>query len=147
MSANQERNNVSYRPLWWLAGTGLSLFVIGLCILAENEAFIAATSSWWSKVGFLLVALSMFIFFTIPGALLAVRLPWGVIWRLRVEQLRFVHPRLYGLALVWAGLVCSGSIGANLFVPLFTSIPYSVLAMELVALAPVFALMLFDRRR
>jgi hypothetical protein len=132
--------------MWWLYGSGIALFAIDLFILSVNLSSRTAPSSWWPKVGFLLVALAVFAAVTIPGALLAMRHPWGACFRVLAEQ-RYAHPRFYGLAQVWAGLVVSGSMGANLFAPLFASLPYWVLAMYLAALAPLLTLYLFDRRR
>ncbi|MGZ6361325.1 MAG: hypothetical protein ACXWP0_06525 [Ktedonobacterales bacterium] len=112
------------------------------------SVFSFATRSW-TKVGFLLEALSGLAFLTLPGVLLALHHPWGAAYRLRVEQ-RFAHPRLVGLATIWAGLVLS-SIGVIPFVAdPFSFTRYSWMwlpALGAVALAPLLALNLFDRRR
>jgi hypothetical protein len=100
-------------------------------------------------VGFLLIALSGFVLLAIPGALAALRHPWGAVFRLMLEE-RYAHPRLAGLAEVWAGVVVSGWLGAISFLQFPFSLGLGVvltLAVGLVALAPLLAIMRFDPRR
>jgi len=99
-------------------------------------------------VGFLLIALSLFVFMAIPGALVALRHPWGAVYRLALEE-RYAHPRLAGLAEVWAGVVVSGWLGVISLLQFPFSVGLGVvltLAVGLVVLAPLLATMRFDRR-
>ncbi len=145
MSSRQDRSDGSNRPMMWIYGTGIVLCCTGIFI-GLVSVFSFATRSW-TKVGFLLEALSGLALLTIPGALLALRHPWGAVRHLHVEQRRFAHPRLVGLAEVWAGLVIS-ALGAIPFVAdIYPLLLYWLLPVGLVALAPLLALYLFDRRR
>lgn len=145
MSPSQDATDVRYRPMWWLYGTGFALFVIGMGIVIVSRY--SGPARPWDKVGLVVEILSGFAFLIIPGALLVARHPWGDGVRLLAER-HYAHPRLYGLVAVWAGLVLSVSMGALMFAPDPVSAPgYVTLAELLVALTPVFAFLLFDRRR
>lgn len=149
------------RPMTWIYATGVVLgwtgFLIGTWV-GHLPSSGTSTPPWFTA-GTVLVALSMFVFFTVPGAMLVTRHPWAGAERLLAER-QYAHPRLLGLTQVWAGLVLSGSTGASLFAPdPFTS-PYvenwsiwtivwvlAIIAAVLVAFAPLLAFVLFDRRR
>lgn len=144
MSSRQSRSNVSYRPLWWLCGTGFALFVIGMFIVRLSLSSSATES--WVRVGVFVAMLCGVPIFIIPGTLLAVQHPWGATFSLLTEH--YAHPRLFGLALAWSGLVLSGGTGVLLFALDPLSAPrYLPLAELPVGLAPLLALALFDRRR
>src|SRR5260221_1114793 len=132
------------RPvLLWLA-VGLALSGTGTLIaLVSPPSGVTGLT-----VGFLLSALSGFVFVAIPGALVALRHPWGAGFRLVLEE-RYAHPRLVGLAEVWAGVVLSGGLGAISLLQYPFSLGLGVvltLAVVLVALAPLLAITRFDRR-
>lgn len=151
MSSNQDRSDVNRRPMMWIYGTGFVLLLPGFLITLVTPP----SPVTWSRarVGIVLVALSALAILTIPGVLLAMRHPWRAVYRR--------HPRLYGLAEVWAGLVLSGSMSAILLVPdPFSPAPYwlpasnwflalgvPALAVALVTLASLMAFYLFDCRR
>jgi hypothetical protein len=144
------------RPMQWFCEIGLSLLMAGSLIAAASPA-----ASAWATVGLLLMMLSLFVLSAVIGALLALRHPWGACFRVLVER-HYAHPRLVGLAVVWAGLVTSSLMGAILYLarPPFPSAldaadgwkwllagGVAALALFLIALAPLLALALFDRRR
>ncbi len=140
---------IDIRPLLWVDGVGVALLLTGILLVAISSA----VGIWlWATVGFFLIALSVLFFAVIPGALVALRHPWGDIFRQTLEK-RYAHPRLAGLAEVWFGLVIMGALGATalaLLVPLpFSLGEYGLLAIAvvLVALAPMLAIILFDRHR
>lgn len=161
MSSSQSRDNVNYRPMWWIYGTGLVLLFTGFLILSQIDHLSLTASGTWLlfEAGMFLMGLS-FIILTIPAALAAVRHPWGDAYRLAAER-HYAHSRLVGLAQVWCGLVLSGIMAALIFVStpapsfLFTedwwkgllALGLALLAAFLVAFAPLLALYLFDRRR
>lgn len=129
----------------WLWGTGLVLVLLGFLI-----AFVSPPSAaTWSaeKVGFLIASLGLHPILTITGALVALRHPWGGGFR-RVMSGRFAHPRAAGCADIWAGLLLSGCLDILLFAPV--ELPFAIVvtfAAGLIALAPLLALLLFDRPR
>jgi hypothetical protein len=150
MSSSQDWSDVNRRPMKWIYGTACVLFLSGMVFSVWMSLSSSATWSSRSKVGlFLLEALFIFTVLTLPGMLLAFRHPWGAFLRLQVEQQRFAHPRLYGMAVVWASLVLiSDRARVRLFIPgSFASILDWLPVMPLVAIAPFLALYLFDRRR
>ena len=144
---------VDIRPLLWVDGAGVALLLTGILLVAISSA----VGIWlWATMGLFLIALSVLFFAVIPGALVALRHPWGDIFRQTLEK-RYVHSRLAGLAEVWFGLVMMGALGATALA-LLVPLPFSlgedgllaiaaVLAVVLVALAPMLAIILFDRRR
>ncbi len=154
MWSRQGRNRVSYRPLWWVYVTvpAALLFVIGMCIiivsLSSGPVKLSGGPIWsWTKVGLVLLVVGGFSPIVIEGVLLAMRHPWGAGFRMHAER-HLAHPRLFGVAEVWGSLVFIGGIGVYLFVPDPLSVrPYLPLAMLLLALTPLLALLLFDRRR
>jgi hypothetical protein len=125
----------------------LALIGMGILIVSVSPP---STAMWsWETAGFLLVALGILVFAAAPGALVAQHHSWGTAFRRLLEE-RFAHPRLAGLAEVWAGLVLSGWVAATTLL----RVPFSpelaamlTLAMGAVAFAPMLALNLFDRRR
>lgn len=147
--------NVYPRPMRLFCEIDLCLIMVGIIIW-----MVYPSSSVWSKVGVLLWILSLSAYFAVPGAFLAMGHPWGDFLR-KVLERRFAHPRLAGLAMAWFGLIMSGG-GASLFLlqaPLshffFETMIWwqgvlayflMLLAAGLVALAPILALDLFDRR-
>lgn len=109
----QDWGNVQFRhiqPTLWICGASFVLFVIGVLIIV---------SAWsWRSVGGVFVMLSLFVAIATPGALLAMDSPWGAFFRLLVMEVwRYSHPRLYGLTIVWTGLVLSGGMGVIFFAP------------------------------
>jgi hypothetical protein len=129
--------------LLWLA-VSLALVGTGTRIVLVSPP----SGGTWLTVGFLLVAQSGFVLLAIPGALVALRHPWGAVFRLVTEE-RYAHPRLAGLAEVWGGVVLSGWLGAISLLQFPFSLGLGVvltLAVGLVALAPLQAIVLFDRR-
>ncbi len=150
MSSSQDRSDVSYRPMRWIYGTGIALFLSGIVFSVWMSQSSSATQSSWSNTGlFLFEALFSFTFFTLPGVLVAFRHPWGAAFRLQLEQQRVAHPRLFSVAVVWASLVLiSDRAMVRHFIPdVFASISDRLPVMPLVAFAPLVALSLFDRRR
>lgn len=98
-------------------------------------------------------ALSFFFILVAPGALVVLHRPSpGVLPTFSLDH-RFVHPRLAGLAWIWAGLILAGSFASMTFLPytIFESlsVPWveaAGLATGAVATAPLIALLIFDRR-
>src|SRR5260221_11559346 len=91
-----------FRPvLLWLA-VGLALSGTGTLIALVSPP----SGGTWLTVGFLLIALSGFVFVAIPGALVALRHPCVAGFRL-VLDVRYAHLRLDGLDEGWAGVVLS----------------------------------------
>lgn len=144
-------SDVWHRPMTWIyAGLVLAWTVLFIVIWINRPPSSAISPRSLLKAVVFLWALSMFVMYAVRGALLALRHPRGAADRLLVER-RYAHPRLQGLAMMWAGLVLSGSISALLFV----ADPFSSLAdganwwivAGLVTFAPLIALALFDRPR
>jgi MFS family permease len=103
---------VDIRPTAWILGTGCALVIAGLLIALVSPY---SSSTWsWQKVGFLLVALGLFVFTTVLGALEVLGHPWGVATRRTTKQ-RFRHPRLAALVLVWMGIWAPSLLVATLF--------------------------------
>ncbi len=154
MWSRQGRNYINYRPMWWVyvTVTAALLFVIGMCIvivsLSSGPVKLSAGPIWsWTKVGLVFLMIGGLSPIIIEGMLLAMRHPWGTGFRMHAER-HLAHPRLFGVAEVWGSLVLIGGMGVYLFVPDLLSVrPYLPQAMLLLALAPLLALFLFDRRR
>ena len=150
------------RPMRWVFRTGIVLLVTGFIIVLWNLSKLMPSSATesWIKVGFILVAVSSFVIFSIPGALILINFPgWGAAAYGSESERRIVHPRLWGLAYIWARLVINGCVGAMPFVPgpfsstgnwsnwsLKLAWGVVLIAAALVAEAPLLALRLFDRR-
>lgn len=139
------------RPWLWIGGAGLALIVVGVFIGFVSPPSAAPWS--WTTVASLLAALGMFVAVAIPGALVALRLPWGDGLRLALEK-GYARPRLLGLAAAWAGLVLIGWAGVtrllgspNVVGFLQNIFPGFPLVVGLVAAVPLLAIVLFDRRR
>lgn len=150
---------IDVRPLW-LATAGFALLGMGVLILviASGIDTGSAIGVAWSNVAFVAVAvvlgLSLIFLCLIPGALVALRHPWGDVY-LRVSGPPFAHPRLFGLTLVWTGLLMSGVMGAYIFlsasawsdVVVFSRTIAILLAIGIVAVVPLAAVLLLDRGR
>ncbi len=120
----------------WLGDTGSAAGVSW-----QNVVFVAAA---------VVVGLSLIFLSIIPGALLAVRHPWADAY-LHLSGPPFAHPRLFGLTLVWAGLLLTGAMGATI---LLSASAWSwagtlaiLLAIFVVAVVPPAAVLLLDRGR
>ncbi len=146
--------NVYPRPMRLFCEIDLFLIMVSLIISSVSRY-----SSVWFTVGFFLLILSLSAYIAVPGALVAIGHPWGDFF-LKLWERRFAHPRRVGLAFVWLGLIVSGG-GASLFLLqarlshfFFETMIWwqgvlayfsALLAAGLVAIAPLFALDLFDR--
>jgi hypothetical protein len=101
MSLSQDQSDVSYRPMRWIYGTGIALFLSGIVFSVWMNLSSSDTRSSLFRTGlFLFEVLFTFTIFTLPGVLVAFRHPWGAAFRLQLEQQRIAHPRLYGVAAV-----------------------------------------------
>ncbi len=141
--------NMYPKPLAWFCLINIILLIVGFILSA------IPSHSVWFTVGFFLTFLAPSALFATVGILLAIRHPWGAFFHLRLGR-RFAHPRLVGLAMVWAALALLGMVGATVFVATahalvaaasprwFAWYPFTA---SVVAIAPLFALLLFDRRR
>ncbi len=129
----------------WLFGAGCVLALLGMLIALMSPPSAAMWSGF--TVGFLILSLAFHLLLTIPGALVALRHPWGGGFR-RLLGERFAHPRIAGCTEIWAGLLFSCSVGILAFAPIEqlygTVVTFGVI---MVAIAPFVALALFDRRR
>lgn len=141
---------VAIRPLLWIVGVGLALFVAGVVIASVSPISAALWS--WETVASLLSSLGLFVVLAIPGALVALRHPWGDGLRLALEK-RYAHPRLLGLLAALAGLAQLGVWAATYLIQ-FPSTPGvgevltpAVGLVEVATLGALLALGLFDRRR
>jgi hypothetical protein len=138
------------RPKVWVKGIGATLAITSLVIVVKCLWPLppsAGTQSWLA-VAIIVAGLGMFVQLAVPGALVALRHPWGADYLLDWEQ-SHAHVRAYGLVYVWAGVVMpSGWITAFVIIPSYRS-PFSLLSLAatLVAFAPMLGLTLFDRRR
>jgi hypothetical protein len=124
-------------PLVVMYGTGIALGLTG-------EALILLGPWSWKHAGFLLIAVGACIITILPVALEVLLHPWAL---QGVEQ-HYKHPRLLGLASVWAGMVVLGW-GSVMFLqwpPSYAPVPFTG-AIFLVGLGPLYAMLLFDRRR
>jgi hypothetical protein len=129
--------------LLWSRDVAVAGAYTAFLIAAVNFPFTATWSR--QKGGFLgLLSLACAVV-AIPGALVALRHP-VVAAILRAQEQRFNHPRLFGLAQVWAGIVVSGWLSAMVLL-----LPYPPVALTyavfLAGLGPMYATLLFDRRR
>lgn len=102
MSSSQNRSDGSNRPMMWIKGTGGVLFVVGFLITVITAADILVGTWPWAKAGAFLMALSLFVLFTIPGALLAMRHRWVAGYG---SMLAPHYPQLGGLAEAWIGTI------------------------------------------
>lgn len=150
-----------YVPMFWIYGTGGTLLVIACLVLLVSASTVnppPADSTWmwqtlgvWQTLGFLLLSLSLFVFSVIPGALIVMRHPWGVVFFVMAAE-RYAHPRLVGATEVLIGIVCSVGMSAVLFAPnsfLFTSSGLIACALTVVVLGTIvlfLTLYLLDRR-
>jgi hypothetical protein len=130
-------------PIVWIREVGAALLLVGALIALTNPASTAAWSAW--KAGLLLVALGLFVFAGVPGALLALRHPWATRSLKTVTQ-SFTYPRLVGLAELWASAVVPGWLSAKLLLQVHDPLMAITYAVFLVGLGPMLALLLFDRR-
>jgi hypothetical protein len=136
---------VASRPMVWILGTACALVGTGLLIVWTNPASTATRS--WQTAGTLLIALGIFVFIAIPGALEALGHPWAAAMRRPLEQ-RFNHPRLLGLAQVWAGVLVPGWLSVMILVQLPASfVPITSAVLPVGGLGPLYAIVLFDHRR
>jgi len=150
---------IDVRPLW-LATVGLALFVMSILVLviASLIDMGSAAGSSWRDRAFVAVAamvgLSCILLGIIPGALIVLRHPWAEVY-LRLSGPPFAHPRLFGLTLVWAGLLLSGVLGAFIVLSasawsdaaVFTRTVAIFLAIAVVGSVPLAAVLLLDRGR
>jgi hypothetical protein len=143
------------RP-FWLPVAAAALFMLSF-FLSETTNLIdtgsAAGLAWRhraSVVEVVMLGLACIGLFLIPGALMALRRPWGDVY-LRVIGRPYVHPRLFGLTLAWAGLILASMAGAPFFLnPSAWSWAGGLailLAMCAVSVVPFAAVLRFDRRR
>ncbi len=159
MSVSQDQSGVTPQHMrWrWICAIAFMLSMAGPLIGEGNP-----WGSTWSTVGFLLMILPAFALSTVIGTLVALRHPWGAYFSVLLMKRRFAHPRLVGLALLWMGLVISALVGALRFLlgdaffnvlvtedgwKWFLAGGAALLAVVVVAVAPLLALNAFDRQR
>jgi hypothetical protein len=97
------------------------------------------------KFGFLGLLLLGCVVVALPGALVALGHPVAAVM-LRTQERRFKHPRLFGLTQVWASLLVSGWLGAMVLLFPYPLVPITYVPV-LVGFGPMFAFVMFDRRR
>jgi hypothetical protein len=144
------RRGAVISPLAWILIAGAVLFLTGLFIGVLN--LYAPAAQWsspavqlWEKLGFVLAALGLFALIAIPGALLALGHPWAADI-LHSQEPRFKHTRLLGLTQLWAGTLFSAWLIAAYASPNY-SLARDTYVAFLVGFGPMFAFMMFDRRR
>ena len=120
-----------------------ALFVAGVLVAQASPDSTAAWS--WKETGLVLFALSPLVLLGIPGALMALWHPWAAT-TLRTQEWQFKHPRLMGLAELWAGILLSGWLSAMILLRLSAPLSPIVWAVCLLGFGPLYAIMLFDRR-
>jgi hypothetical protein len=152
--ARQKRGAV-FSPVTWIMVIGavliLSSFTIdgvlslsGFVVVQLNHYSIATRS--WYKVGVLLFGIGWFPCVAIPGGLMALRHPWAAAG-LQTQGPSDVHERLFGLTLVWAGVLIPGWFIASAILPPYYPLGPISVVVTLVAVAPTLALGLVGLRR
>ena len=138
----RSEGNVDIRPTAWILGTGCALVVAGILIALISPY---SSSTWsWQKVGFLLVALGLFVFTALLGAFEILGHPWGAA-TLRVVEGRFKHPRLADLVLVWMGIWGPSLLVATLFPDVAVLLVFALLVLLLGF--PLLVIGLFSERK
>ncbi len=157
MSQDQSGVTPQHMRWRWICAIAFMLSMAGPLIGEGNP-----WGSAWSTVGFLLMIVPQFALSTVIGTLVALRHPWGANFSVLLMERRFAHPRLAGLALLWMGLVLGPLLGALPFLSYdqffnvllaedgwkwFLAGGAALLAVVVVAVAPLLALNAFDRQR
>jgi hypothetical protein len=136
--------SVAYWPMRWMRRAGFTLFFVGFVIVELGPH---SGAVWpWQTAGLLLCAGGLFVYIGLPGALVVLRHPLAATMRQMLEQ-GFRHPRLMGLAQVWAGIFMSYWVCALLLRQLPSTPVFLPYALLLVGVGPWLVLVLFDRRR
>lgn len=140
----------------WLPIGGVLLIAIGAIILMSSSGASLALDVWNVRVALVLVALGLFVMFSVYGLLVAFRPSYVAIGARAIAQ-RQRHPRRYGLALVWCGFVLAAGFLAMPEVllahhvvpdtPAFSLATLATLAAGVGAWAPLLSLQMVDRRR
>lgn len=146
---DRREDDIGCRPVFLVYGLPIALCFIGGLIEVANAS---RPHTWPWQVGNLVILLSASAIIGIPGALVAMRHPWGAVSFVSQRKLR--HPRLGGLVQAWIGFLflCATVIaGVNSFISLpFFNTRSGALAIFIVMFlsigAPILALYLFDRR-